>query len=226
MYDRRVLTKGTAASFGVVFLVVMLVVSTGVAFSAPLAGTGGFTIKADRIEGDNLVQYVGISDTSKRQGVPVAIAEFTEIRIEGLKLMKEFKGLPAIGGNARLVITSTGTVTAESLLIKQSYIYAEKSTFSGLLIDEQPSSDLSKKFQQIAPSTEAQRHRGADKLTNPLTINLTTQENPGQVFVNATIQAHYQVVNEIHIPGLTLAVEYDANGDGDYTDKNDVTLGS
>lgn len=46
------------------------------------------------------------------------------------------------------------------------------------------------------------------------------------MFVNATIQAYYQVVNEIHIPGLTLAVEYDANGDSDYTDAQDVTLGS
>jgi hypothetical protein len=123
MYDKRILTKGVATSFGIVFLVVMLVVSSGVAFSAPLGGIGGFTIKADRIEGDNLVQYVGISDTSKRQGVPVAIAEFTEIRIEGLRLMKEFESIPAIGGNARLVITSTGTVTADTLLIKQSYIY-------------------------------------------------------------------------------------------------------
>jgi hypothetical protein len=105
------------------------------------------------------------------------------------------------------------------------YIYAEQSTFNGLLIDEQPSSDVRKQFQQIAPSTEAQRHRGADRLTNPVSINLTTQENPGQVFVNATIQAHYQAVNEIHIPGITLVVEYDANGDGDYTDEGDVTLG-
>ncbi|WP_152420403.1 hypothetical protein [Halococcus thailandensis] len=42
----------------------------------------------------------------------------------------------------------------------------------------------------------------------------------------ARIQAHYQAVNEISIPGLTLAAEYDANGDGDYTDSGDVTLGN
>ncbi|HET7324779.1 MAG TPA: DUF6230 family protein [Halococcus sp.] len=214
-----------AASFGVVFLVLMLVVSSGVAFSAPLGGIGGFTIKADRIEGDDLYQYVSVSDTSKRAGIPVAVAEFTEIRIEGLQLMKEFEGVPAIGGNARIVITSTGTVTADSLLIKQSYIYAEKSTFSGLLIDEQPSDDITEQFRQVAPSTGAERHSGMDQFTNPQTINLSGGENPGQVFVNATIQAHYQAVNEIHIPGLTLAAEYDANGDGDYTDEGDISLG-
>lgn len=225
MYNRRTLAKGTAATFGAVFLVLMLVVSSGVAFSAPLAGIGGFTIKADRIEGDDLYQYVGVSDTSKRAGTPVAVAEFTEIRIEGLRLFKEFQNVPAIGGNARLVITSTGTVTADSLLIKQSYIDAEQSTFNGLLIDEQPTENIKKEFQQIAPSTEALRHRGADRLTDPESINITTQKNPGQVFVNATIQAHYQVVNEIHIPGLTLTAEYDANGDGDYTDAQDTILG-
>jgi hypothetical protein len=225
MYDKRTLTKGMAASFGVVFLVMMLVVSSGIAFSAPLAGIGGFTIKADRIEGDNLYQYVSVSDTSERNGTPVAVAEFTEIRIEGLQFMKEFQDIPAIGGNARIVITSTDTVRADSLLIKQSYIFAEESTFNGLLINEQPSSDVRMKFQQIAPSTEAQRHQGADRLTDPESINLSTQENPGQIFVNATIQAHYQAVNQITIPGLTLATEYDANGDGDYTDEGDITLG-
>jgi hypothetical protein len=150
MYDKRTLTKGVAASFGVVFLVAMLVVSSGVAFSAPLAGVGGFTINADRIEGDNLYQYAGLTDTSERDGMPVAVAEFTEVRIEGLELVKSVEGVPGIGGNARIVITATDTVTADSLLIKQSYIYAENSTFKGLLIDEE-NAEYSEEFKQVAP---------------------------------------------------------------------------
>jgi hypothetical protein len=225
MYDTRTLTKGIAASFGVVFLVVMLVVSSGVAFSAPLAGVGGFTINADRIEGDNLYQYAGLADTSERDGIPVAVAEFTEVRIEGLELVKSVEGVPGIGGNARIVITSTDTVTADSLLIKQSYIYAENSTFSGLLIDEE-NANYSEEFKQVAPSTEEQRQEGLDGVTGPpKTLDLSNASNPGQVFENATIKAHYQAVNQISIPGITLAAEYDANGDGDYTDDGDVTLG-
>lgn len=226
MYDRRTLTKGMAISFGVVFLVAMLVVSSGIAFSAPLAGIGGFTIEADRIAGDDLYQYVGTTDTSERAGVPVATAEFTEIEIDGLELSKEFEDVPAIGGNARVVITSTDTVTADSLLIKQSKIVAEESRFSGLLIDEENSEDVTEEFKQVAPSTREQRTEGLDAGTTGRTINLTGGENPGQVFENATIQAHYQAVNEISIPGITLATEYDTNGDGDYTDDGDVTLGS
>jgi hypothetical protein len=92
------------------------------------------------------------------------------------------------------------------------------------LIDEQNSDDLSAKFQQIAPSTEAQRTRGADSLTDPISINLSDQSNPGIVLQDATIKATYQAVNEISIPGLTLVVEYSPN-DGDFTDSEDLTLG-
>lgn len=226
MYDKKILAKGTAVSFGVVVLVVMLIVSSGMAFAAPMAGIGGFTIKADTLRGNNLVLYPGMSDTSEKEGMAVAVAEFSSVEIEGLKLYKQFGDLPVIGGNARLVITSTDTVTADSMLVKQYLLKAESSTFNGLLIDEQNSEDLSKKFQQIAPSTEAQRTRGADSRTDPLSINLTDQENPGIVLQNATIKATYQAVNEIHIPGLTLAVKYDSDGDGSYTDDGSIALGS
>ena len=225
MYDKRTLTRGMAASFGVVLLVVMLVVSSGMAFAAPLAGIGGFTIKADRIAGDDLHQYVSVSDTSERNGTPVAVAEFTEVRIDGLQLIKEFEDIPAIGGNARVVITSTDTVTADSLLIKQSFIYAEESRFSGLLIDEENSDDVTEEFKQVAPSTREERTEGIDAGTTGKTINLSGGENPGQLFENATIQAHYQATNQISIPGLTLATEYDRNGDDDYADEGDITLG-
>ena len=226
MYDKKILAKGTVASFGVVALVVMLIVSSGMAFAAPLSGIGGFTIKADELRGDDLFLYPGVTDSSERSGLPVAVAEFSSVEIDGLELTKEFTGMPVIGGNARIVITSTDTVTADSLLVKQSKLTASNSTFNGLLIDEQNSEDPSEQFQQIAPSTDAQRHRGADSATSPKSINLSTQSNPGIVLQNATIQAHYQAVNEISIPGLTLATEYDANGDGDYTDSDDITLGS
>lgn len=225
MYDRRTLMKGTAASFGVVILIVMLVVSSGAAFAMPIAGIGGFTIEADRIEGDDLHQYVGASDAGEESDVPVAVAEFTQIEIEGLELSKELESLPGIGGNARVVITSTGTVEADSLLIKQTKIEAEESRFSGLLIDEENSGDVTEQFKQVAPSTEQERTEGIDAGTTGKTIDLGSGENPGQVFENATIQAHYQATNSISIPGLTLATEYDANGDGDYTDEGDITLG-
>ncbi|HET7324542.1 MAG TPA: DUF6230 family protein [Halococcus sp.] len=224
MYDKKVLAKGTAVSFGVVVLVAMLIVSSGMAFAAPLAGVGGFTIKADELRGNDLFLYPGLSDTTSKEGIPVAVAEFSSVEIDGLTLFKEFEGVPAIGGNARIVITSTDTVTADSLLVKQYVLKADKSTFNGLLINERPSSDFSEKFYQAAPSTAAQRHQGMDKFTSPKTIDLKDASNPGIVLEDATIKATYQAVNEIHIPGLTLAVEYDQNGDGDYSDGNDITL--
>lgn len=227
MYDKKILAKGTAASFGVVVLVAMLIASSGMAFAAPIAGIGGFTIKADELRGDDMMLYPGASDTSERNAVPVATAEFSSVEIDGLELTKEIEGMPApVGGNARVVITATDTVTADSLLVKQTKLTADQSTFNGLLIDEQNSDDPSEKFQQIAPSTSEQRHRGADSATDPKTISLSDQSNPGIVLKNAEIQAHYQAVNEISIPGLTLAVEHDANGDGDYSDGGDITLGS
>jgi hypothetical protein len=224
MYDKKVLAKGTAASFGVVALVAMLIVSSGMAFAAPLSGIGGFTIAADELRGDDLFLYPGVTDTSERSGIPVATAEFSAVEIDGLELTKSFEDIPAIGGNARIVITSTDTVTADSLLVKQSKLTADSSTFNGLLIDEENAERPSDQFKQVAPSTAEQRTEGVDAGQPPKTIDLSNASNPGIVLQNASIQAHYQAVNEISIPGITLATEYDANGDGDYTDDGDVTL--
>jgi hypothetical protein len=224
MYDKKVLAKGTAVSFGVVALVAMLIVSSGMAFAAPIAGIGGFTIQADELRGNDLYLYPGLSDTSEREGVPVAVAEFSSVEIDGLELTKTFESVPAIGGNARIVITATDTVTADSLLVKQTKLTASSSTFNGLLIDEE-NANYSDSFKQVAPSTEEQRQEGIDGVTgSPKTIDLSNASNPGIVLQNATIRAHYQAVNQISIPGITLAAEYDANGDGDYTDSQDVTL--
>ncbi|WP_435077028.1 DUF6230 family protein [Halococcus sp. AFM35] len=223
MYDKKVLAKGTAVSFGVVALVAMLIVSSGMAFAAPMAGIGGFTIQADELRGNDLYLYPGVSDTSERSGVPVATAEFSSVEIDGLELTKSFEDVPAIGGNARIVITATDTVTADSLLVKQTKLTASSSTFNGLLIDED-NANYSDSFKQIAPSTAEQRTSGGDSFTDPKTIDLSNASNPGIVLQNATIRAHYQAVNQISIPGITLATEYDANGDGDYTDSEDVTL--
>lgn len=223
MYDKKVLAKGTAVSFGVVALVAMLIVSSGMAFAAPLSGVGGFTIQADELRGDDLYLYPGVSDTSEREGIPTATAEFSAVEIDGLELTKEFENVPAIGGNARIVITSTDTVTADSLLVKQSKLQASSSTFNGLLIDEE-NAEYSESFKQVAPSTAEQRTEGSDGTIEPKTLDLSNASNPGIVLQNATINAHYQAVNEISIPGITLATEYDANGDGDYTDSGDVTL--
>ena len=224
MYDKKVLAKGTAVSFGVVALVAMLIVSSGMAFAAPLSGIGGFTINADELRGDDLYLYPGVSDTSEREGIPVATAEFSAVEIDGLELTKSFEDIPAIGGNARVVITNTDTVTADSLLVKQSKLTADSSTFNGLLIDEENAERPSDQFKQVAPSTAEQRTEGVDAGQPPKSIDLSNASNPGIVLQNASIQAHYQAVNEISIPGITLATEYDANGDGDYTDDGDVTL--
>jgi hypothetical protein len=224
MYDKKVLAKGTAVSFGVVALVAMLIVSSGMAFAAPISGIGGFTIQADELRGDDLYLYPGVSDTSERGGVPVATAEFSSVEIDGLELTKTFEDVPAIGGNARIVITSTDTVTADSLLVKQTKLEASSSTFNGLLIDEE-NANYSDSFKQVAPSTAEQRQEGVDGVTGSAkTIDLSNASNPGIVLQNTTIRAHYQAVNQISIPGITLATEYDANGDGDYTDSEDVTL--
>lgn len=226
MYDKKILAKGTAASFGAVVLVIMIVVSSGMAFAAPLAGVGGFTIKADKISGDNFILYPGITDSSERKEMPAAVAEFTNIKIEGLKLFKTFKKIPFIGGNARVVVTSSDTVTGDSVLTKQYLIEAEKSTFNGLLMDERPAPTPRKQFQMFAPSTAEQRRFGQDRLTTGRIINLKNYENkPGIVLENVTIKATYLAANEMHIPGMTLKVKYDANDDGDYTDENDITLG-
>lgn len=211
MYDTSLLAKSTGVSLGVVALVGLLFLSTGTAFAMPVAGIGGFTIEADHIEGDDMLLYTGVDEIAGTGDYPQSIVELRENRIDGLELKKEIEladySAGALDGTARLVIASDDGVVADRLLLKTPSLSADSATFSGLEIDEEDSDDLNQIFDIQAPS---------DPDVETRQIDLDGGENPGLVMEDAEIDASYLATNEITLPGLSLDLQYDADGDGDY----------
>ncbi|WP_254823264.1 hypothetical protein [Haloglomus halophilum] len=209
MYDKSLLAKGTGLSLGVVALVAMLVLHTGTAYAVPLAGVGGFTVKADEIRGQDAHIYVGVGDTSEKQAIPVGVTELESSEIEGLKLIKELsvESLPGLSGDAKMVISGTGTVTTGNQILKASRIQADQAVLREQVIDESPASDPNDRF-----TIDAQGNASAGETVDPS----LSSGKPGLVLKNATINAHYLATNRISIPGQKITIQYDPDDDGTY----------
>lgn len=208
MYEKITFVKGTAASIGVVALIGLLVMATGTAYAVPLAGVGGFTIKADKVTAESVVIYPGVDDTSERSAYPMAVVEQKNVKIEGLRQIKtlDVGSMPGLSGQARLVITSDETVTADEQVLKFSKLEAEKATFNGQVIDEHNSDDPTRKFDITTGSFDGR------------TVDVS-KDGPAQVLTGVEIQAHYLASNQISLPGMQFSVQYDSDGDGTYETK-------
>lgn len=219
-YDRSTLAKGLGASFAAVLVVVLIVGATGVAYAVPMAGTGGITIKADKITADHQVIYPGSDDTSEHQSHPMAVVEQKNTKIEGLQIIKEIEtsNLPGVDGNARFVIESHKTVTIDEQLMKMTHFHADDSQFNEQVLDESPSEDPSEAFQiRSANASDPQQGKTVD-----------TSSDGGVVLKGVEIQAHYLASSQISLPDQDFYVEWDRDGDGTYDDsiaKSDKSQG-
>lgn len=226
MYDKSILAKSTGASIGVVAVVGMLFLSTGTAFAAPISGIGGFKIGADEIRGNDLVLYPGQDDAARSGNVsgpsggnsyPQAVVELSAVEIDNLELIKRFElGYWGLNGNARLVITSTGTAQADALLLKTPQLSADSATFSGLEIDETTQPQGSQQ-QGLAGSIQLTAPGGISQQTaSNIELGGSNTANPGLTLDNPTIRATYLATNSITLPSLALEVQFDPDNDNVY----------
>jgi hypothetical protein len=215
MYNKRTFGKSMGASVAVLTIIALLVMSSGVAYAVPLAGVGGFTIQVDKLTADSAIIYPGADDTSTQDKYPMGIVEMKDVKINGLRLMKtiDVSSIPGLNGDARIVMTADGTVTAEQQVVKITHLQAETAVFNQQVIDESNSNDPSRSFGiWMGDASEKQ-----NKLFNGRIVNLNS-DGPAQKLVNAKIQAHYLASSSISLPGLNLEVQYDEDGDGNYNE--------
>lgn len=211
MYDKPTLAKGMGASFAAVAMIVLIVASTGTAYALPLAGAGGFTIKADKITADTQVIYPGTEDTSNSGQRPMIVVEQKNTKIKGLVIIKEFpaSSLPGVKGDARFLIKSNSEVTINKQLLKMSKFNAKQSKFSGQVLDEHNSDKASEKFEiRSGPASNPQDGK---------TVNIDNSK-PGVVLKDVKIKAHYLANDQISLPDQDFVVQYDADGDGKYNE--------
>jgi hypothetical protein len=215
MYNKHTLGKSLGASFAVLVVIALLVMSSGVAYAVPLAGIGGFTIQADKLTAESAMIYPGVDDTSNQEAYPMAVVEQKNVTIEGLRLIKplDVSSIPGLSGNARIVLTANGTVTADQQMVKITNLKAETATFNQQVIDESNSDNPSRAFGLwMGDASKSQ-----NKLQNGRIVDLSS-DGPAQKLVNTEIQAHYLASSSISLPGLGLQVQYDSDGDGNYNE--------
>ncbi|RRJ29155.1 DUF6230 family protein [Halocatena pleomorpha] len=215
MYNKRTFGKGMGASIGLLAVIALLIISTGSAYAVPLAGIGGFTIQADQLTAESAYIYPGVDDTSNQDAYPMAVIEQKDVKIDGMKLMKslDVSAVPGLSGSARVVMTSSDTVTADQQMVKVSNIEADTAEFNQQVIDESNSNNPSDQFGIWAGDAS----KNQDKLQDGKIVDISG-DGPAQKLQGANIKAHYLASSSISIPGLSLQVQYDQDGDGQYNE--------
>lgn len=201
MYDTKRLVGGTGASFLVVALVGLVILSSGTAYAAPLASGNGFTVEADEIRSDEFLFYPSAGENDAGS-TPVMVAEQRDVEIDGLRLTRT-QEVPMMDGTMKISFTADETVEADQQYIKLTGLDAEQAKFNGQVIDAQPSDNPEQQFQQRA---------GSNVDPEDGYITDIEGEDPGMVQKDVEIDMVYLASNEISLPGLEVDVEYDSDG--------------
>lgn len=189
MYNRKRVARGVGAALAVWGLIGMIVMSTGVAYAAPIAGIGGFNIVVGEVSADAVTVYPGVDDATNVDAYPMAVLELDNADFQELILYKtiDFPGFP---GQSRVIITSNGPVQGGDTYVKASALTADNSLFREFTLDEANTGDPSTAFTITAEED-------------------TTLQNTG-------LQAHYLAANTISLNQLTLRVCHDRDKDDVY----------
>lgn len=206
MYNRKRLLTGTGASFLIVAMVGLIVLSSGTAYATAMATAGGngFTVEADEIRSDEFLLYPGAGESDEGE-TPVVVVEQRGVEIDGLVLTRE-QEVPMMDGTMEIAFTSDETVEADEQYLKLTGLEAEEANFNGQVINAQQSDNPGEQFEQTA-GENAEPEQG--RLTN---IN---GEGPGMVQKDVKIDMVYLASNEISLPGLEVDVDYNSGGSDD-----------
>jgi hypothetical protein len=117
---------------------------TGVAVAAPLSGVGEFTVKFDKMVGQNFQLYGGVADGAKTKNNPVAVNVIEHATINGLEISK---AIPALG--IRVVITSDKPVEIDGLIQKAVTVDGD-AKFDSLTMSENYIADIKDPHEAVA----------------------------------------------------------------------------
>lgn len=175
-------------SFALIALLITLLM-TGTVFAAfPLAGVGGFTVKADKIQGVDFELYPEIGPTEKKDPwVNAAINIDGQTTINGLELIKTIDVETVLNAynvkTVDIIVSSGAGVSAQGLQLRVTGLQSDDSLLTGLEISE-GTDGLNKAFVLAADA-----------------LNLD----------EAALNAHFLKVGSIGIPGLKIQIVHNKN---------------
>lgn len=190
--NRRRFALAGSAGFSALAVILVALFLTGTVFAAfPIAGVGGFVIKANSISGTNFELIPAVGDTEKQSAWPQAQVTMDSVSIVGLNLSKELDVsalFPGVVDMVKVVITATDTTIGNGLVLNTTGIEADSASFNTLLIDERFNASHPN---SITPATGAEIGLKASSLT----------------LTNAQLNTHYMTTTSITIPGMSLGLE-------------------
>lgn len=210
MYDRRYLMTGAGLLVALWAIVGLVIVSSGVAVSVPLSGSGGFTVAADYLSAERSVSTPGETDSTDSNQRPTAVFELSESTATDLRVQKTLSvaQLPGLNGNIRLGISS-GRAEIEGVVLKTDRLQAERAVFRGFVIDERNRDSIFDQFVATAgPNPQA-------TAGNPVDVEGSGDE-PGIELQTARINAYSLTADRAQLSNLNLVVAYDPDSDGTY----------
>ncbi|MDN3015002.1 DUF6230 family protein [Paenibacillus sp. BSR1-1] len=135
---------------------------TGVAAAVPLSGVGEFTVKFDKMIGQNFQLLGGMADSTQKQNVPVAVNKIEHATIYGLEISKSISipGLPTF----RVVIESKNDANPVKIdgLLQKATVVSGDAEFTNMEMKETYVADKD-------PITQAAT--GFTQSANTITIN-------------------------------------------------------
>jgi hypothetical protein len=210
MYDTKRLKLGAGLLLAVWGLAGLLIVTSGVAVSMPLSGSGGFTITADYLSAEQSISAPGETDSTASDRLPVAVFEISRSTAQELRITKTLSldGIPGLNGNARIVLVGDD-ITLDGVVFETTHISAERAVWRGFVIDERNRDSV---FDQFVASAGPNPGRTAG---NPVDIEGSGSE-PGFELYEAEIEAYSLTVDQVDLSELGVQIQFDPDDDGTY----------
>lgn len=184
MTNKKRFAVSAGLAYALLVALLVLALSGGVALAAfPIAGVGGFVIKANTIDGTGFHLYPTMGQTSEQMIYPMAVVDLDTATISGLNLSKT---LTAMGYTVDVVIAATQDVTGNGLKLKITGLTASSAGFTGLDVEE-----------------HAGDYNGDGNVDALDKIDLKA---PSLHLENAELNTHYLFANTITIPGMSLNI--------------------
>lgn len=213
MYERHRLVLGAGLLCSMWLAVFVLIASTGVALTAPLSGTGGFTIQADYVSASAAVTTPARAESTRIDETPAARFEVTESSLRNVRVTKTLSvdELPGLNGRIRLVLRNPDWLDLDGVAFKTDELTADTAVWRGFVLDERRADSALDQFVASAGPTP----NDTPNTDDPLAVQGSGDE-PAFELYDARIEAFSLTVDSMDFSDVSLLVQYDPDSDGTY----------
>lgn len=223
MYRKRILATGIGLCTAIIALLLLTMMTVGMANAALVGGVGGFLIQADQITADNVLIYVdsgavtapGGQNQPNVSNYPLLHLELDSTTITNLTLTKTIDDPLNQGKEMCLIISQHGAsappgpkqVQTGQTLLKTSSFQANVSEFNGLQVRQRATADPTRKL-NVTAGNNASDLPVSNITSQEINITGPASGEPGINITDPDIRAHYLTTSRLSLNELNLGIRY------------------